>query len=134
LKFNLNFNPGSFNFNPNFNFNYNFMTVFSSFFGNVTYTIHTRPDEFRDAKQVILGLFDFEGPRKRPCADCMPVEMELLVIGPNLPLGGRLVTIALLFIDHIWTDFETAEVWTRGALWKLTRSEERLPRTYKETH
>ena len=31
----------------------------------------------------------------------MPAEIELLVIGPNLPLGGRLVPIALLFI-HVY--------------------------------
>jgi hypothetical protein len=28
----------------------------------------------------------------------------------------------------------SAIVRTRGSLWKLTRSEERLPRTYKEAH
>jgi hypothetical protein len=42
LEVQLELQPKSSNSNAHFDFNFNFnMTVFSSFFGNVTYTIHT---------------------------------------------------------------------------------------------
>ena len=84
---------------------WNYMIWFRCFHANCKKT-HKVPydcvafcDPVRQWRAMTKAFFDFEGLRKRPFGVFMRMEMELLVIGNNLPLGGKLVPIALYILE-----------------------------------